>query len=235
MARFGGTPSDPDPSDEESAARAGVHPPRQERSRRTLERIARAARKLIAEQGVGNTTIQQIVERADSSVGSFYARFDSRDDLLRYLEEQVWRAARERWDEAVGARAWEGSSLRMVLESVVSLLVRIHREDTRVGRSLGREAGAPSPREEAFHEGVIADLSELVLSRSREISHPEPASAVKLGYRWVLGGIRELGGRYDDDTVAREIARGWRAYLGGPMAGGDEEGPADVDFFDPWS
>ncbi|NIP58193.1 MAG: TetR family transcriptional regulator [Gemmatimonadetes bacterium] len=212
-----------------------MHPPRQERSRRTLERIARAARELIAEHGVQGTTVQRIVDRAESSVGSFYARFDSRDDLLRYLEERVWRTARERWDEAVAAETWKGLSLWKVLEGVVSLLVRLYREDARVGRALGRNAGAPSPREETFHEGVIETLGELVRARAGEISHPDPASAMEFGYRWVLGGIRELGHRRDDDTLAREIARGWRAYLGNPVDASGKDSPGDVDFFDPWS
>lgn len=235
MSEIDGSPAIPPATGEEEGPGPGVHPPRQERSRRTLERIAAAARDLIAEDGVRGTTVQRIVDRADSSVGSFYARFDSRDDLLRYLEERAWRTARERWDEAVAAGAWKGLSLRKVLEGVVSLLVRLYREDAKVGRALGRNAGEPSPREETFHEGVIETLGELVRARAGEISHPDPASAVEFGYRWILGGIRELGDRHDDDTLAREIARGWRAYLGGPVDAPGEDLPGNVDFFDPWS
>ena len=70
-----------------------INAPKQTRSRATLERISAAAVELIGEQGVEATTVAQIVARAESSVGSFYARFNTKEDLLEYL-----RVARERID-----------------------------------------------------------------------------------------------------------------------------------------
>ena len=72
---------------------AATRLPKQHRSRRTLQRIARAALELIAQNGVEGTTVGAIVRRAGSSVGSFYARFDGKGDLLLYLDERIWEAA----------------------------------------------------------------------------------------------------------------------------------------------
>ena len=88
-----------------------VQPPKQARSRRTLERIARAALELIAEQGVEATTVAQIVAHAGSSIGSFYARFEGKDELMHYLEERVWSDARAKWDDAVASNTWKDLSL----------------------------------------------------------------------------------------------------------------------------
>ena len=102
-----------------------VQSPKQARSKRTLERIARAALELIAEQGVEATTVAQIVSRAGSSVGSFYARFSGKDELVHYLEEKVWSDARARWDGALASNAWAGLSLPEVVEGVVRLIIQV--------------------------------------------------------------------------------------------------------------
>ena len=85
------------------------HPPRQLRSRRTLERIVRASLQILNEDGPDGLTVQAIVERAGSSVGSFYARFSGKDELLAYLGERIWREAAARWDEAVASRKGAGT------------------------------------------------------------------------------------------------------------------------------
>ena len=39
---------------------------------------------------MGWLTVQDIVSRAGTSVGSFYARFSGKDDLFAYVEASVW-------------------------------------------------------------------------------------------------------------------------------------------------
>ena len=101
-----------------------LRPPKQHRSRRTLQRIARAALELIAQSGVEGTTIEAIARRAGSSVGSFYARFESKADLLVYGmgELAVVEIAGQGHTEALvvaglGAALWAGAT-RMPWASV---------------------------------------------------------------------------------------------------------------------
>ena len=75
-------------------------PPKQDRSRLTLDRIAGAALELMEEVGVEGATVAAIVKRAGASVGSFYARFPGKEDLVRYLQDRVWAEARERLSKA---------------------------------------------------------------------------------------------------------------------------------------
>ena len=62
-----------------------VHPPQQVRSQATLDRILVAAEALVAEKGFEDTPVSEIVSRAGSSVGAFYARFDDKHALLHAL------------------------------------------------------------------------------------------------------------------------------------------------------
>ena len=54
-------------------------------SRNTKGRIVNAAWELFYEQGYDDTTIDEIVERSETSKGSFYHYFDSKDALLSTL------------------------------------------------------------------------------------------------------------------------------------------------------
>lgn len=216
-----------------------VHPPRQERSRRTLERLVEAARSLAAEEGIEAVTVARVVERAGSSVGSFYARFDGKDDLLRYLEERVWRTAAERWEEALELRDWDDLDLAGVVRSLVQFLVRIQVEDAADRSALGRGVppGVLEGEAQRFHARLEREVAELVLQRRSAVRHPEPEKAAHVAYRWAVGGIRELldsfgGSPSDPEMVSEEVARGLTAYLGGGAAASeDREG---VEFFDVW-
>jgi len=226
-------------------------PPKQDRSRLTLDRIADAALELVEEVGVEGTTVAAVVKRAGASVGSFYARFPGKEDLIRYLQDRVWAEARERWDEAVSAEAWEGLPMKSVVEGVVGLLLRSLKSDYQRRRALGwNRAMDPTGAEFSlsFHDHLLSTVTPLLLGRREEISHPEPEVAIPFGYRAVVGAIREfvsleearnlapekVGVLLQGDDLGRELARLWNSYLDpGTGAGlGAEEG--DVDFFDPW-
>ena len=78
------------------ATQSSHSPPKQSRSRKTLERIVNAALEILAAEGPAALTVQAVASRANSSVGSFYARFRGKDDLLNYLGTRVWEDVRAR-------------------------------------------------------------------------------------------------------------------------------------------
>jgi AcrR family transcriptional regulator len=219
------------------------NPPKQDRSRRTLERIENAALALIAENGVEATTIHDIVRRARSSVGSFYARFPAKEDLLLHLEGKVWARARARFDEALEDRDFTGVPLHVILEPLVRLVLDANREDARQRRFLdirsGRNERGAGMR--SFHAHILARIRPLLLARNDEILHPIPERAVDLGFAAVVGAIRVLedgtleeGARagLSDEAVVLELARLYRFYLGGGRT--DGEMPPQMEFFDIW-
>jgi AcrR family transcriptional regulator len=226
-------------------------PPKQDRSRLTLDRIATAALEMMEEVGVEGATVAAIVNRAGASVGSFYARFPGKEDLIRYLQDRVWTDARERWDQALAAEAWEGLPMTSVVEGVVGLLLRSLKADYQRRRALGwNRAMDPTGAELAlsFHDHLLSTVTSLLLARRGEISHPDPEAAIPFGYRAVVGAIREflsmeearalapdkVGVLLQGDDLGRELARLWNGYLDPSTRSGLEAGKGDVDFFDPW-
>jgi AcrR family transcriptional regulator len=203
------------------------------------------------EVGVEGATVAAIVGRAGASVGSFYARFPGKEDLVRYLQDRVWSDARERWDDALSAEAWEGLPMTSVVEGVVGLLLRSLKADYQRRRALGwNRAMDPNGAELAlsFHDHLLSTVTPLLLSRREEISHPEPEVAIPFGYRAVVGAIREflsleevralapdqVGNLLQGDDLGRELARLWNGYLDPSTRSGLDAGDGDVDFFDPW-
>jgi AcrR family transcriptional regulator len=215
--------------------------PKQERSRRTLQRIVQAALQLIGERGVEETSVQDIVQRADSSVGSFYARFEGKEDLLRYLEDRLWSDAEQRWQDALQAHAWDELELDDLVETVVRLLLQAYRAGARARRVLESRKGSEGVSDAArtFHQQLRSGIRELLLAHAEDMSHPDPELAVDLGLAVIVGAIREfeesadltpvLPGLEDDRRIA-ELARLYKAYLGtaNPRDGNQ------MDFFDIW-
>jgi len=229
----------------------GFRPPKQGRSQQTLDRITSAALELMEASGVEATTVAAIVARAGSSVGSFYARFPGKEDLVRFLQTRVWTEARERWDRALASQAWDGLRMAVVVESVVGLLLRSLRVDRQRRRILGRNRVLDPEAADfvlSFHEHIISTVTALLLERRGEITHPDPEAAVRFGYRVVVGAIREfmemeearmLSGSPSapQDPVLElgpELSRLWVGYLDPSRGDGESAEEGGVDFFDPW-
>jgi AcrR family transcriptional regulator len=213
--------------------------PRQERSRRTLRRIVRAARELVAEQGADATSVQQIVQRAESSVGSFYARFGGKEDLFDYIEQSVWEEARHRWERALEERSWETLPLSELTAGVVQILLDVGRHEARVRRALlvrRSASGATTTPAEDFQTEVRHGLQKLLLSHTSELTAPDPERAVDLGLRIVVGGLRELQAAADlsDEEIVQEVSRLLLAYLGSAASRKPTETSDRIDFFDVW-
>src|SRR5690606_8298584 len=229
-----GQPPSAPPTDAAGAPVRSVRTPRQARSRRTLERIERAALAILDEAGPDGLTVQAVVARAGSSVGSFYARFTGKEELLEYLGERVWDEARGRWDAALADREWAGLALPELVEGSVRLLLDTHGPRASHLRALDRAGGRDGFA--AFRAHVLEGLSDLMLARGAEIMHPEPEVAVRFGLAAVNGIAEAVGPAserpFSADVVVREGRALLMAYLGG--ASGEPPENHDVDFFDAW-
>lgn len=216
-----------------------VRPPRQARSQETLERLLDAAEQLVAEKGFADATIAELVRRAGSSVGAFYARFRDKDGLLyalyeRYLEQAVATA-----DAALDPGRWEGAPIPEILRAVVPFLVAVHRERQGLIRAFVlRNHVDPEfrARQERLSHHVNASLSRLLLARAGEIRHPDPARAAAFGLAMVVSSIEnavlfgELRSRVltlSDDELAAELSRAFLAYLGVTARGARTPEPSE--------
>jgi len=215
-----------------------LKPPKQPRSRRTLERLVSAALELLESEGPAGVTVQAVVARAKSSVGSFYARFRGKDDLLEYLSERVWDDALTRWNEAVDAHAWADMTLAQIIEGSAGLLFDVRR--SRIGRlrHLDSMSGGGDAYER-FRRLLVESLEALLLERQGEMKHPEPQLAVRLGLSAVLGVLdtgldasAEPGAEpLERERLVSECTDLLLAYLAGSAP---DRGSEPVEFFDVW-
>ena len=212
---------------------APISHPKQARSRQTLERIVAAALELLEEGGRDAVTVQAVVAKARSSVGSFYARFKGKEDLLEHLRDKVRRSAAVEWSDTVGAEAWE-RSLEGVAARAVALLLDLgprYEARIRTADSLIADGEDDEPTRKALEE-----LATRLLERREEITHADPERAVRIALAAVLGV-----GQYARPVVTDEAgadADGLRTectyLLVGYLTGRPRDESASVDFFDVW-
>ncbi len=217
-----------------------LNAPKQSRSRQTLERIVQAALEILEGQGYAALTVKAVVERANSSVGSFYARFSGKEDLVDYLGERVWDQALERWDEAVKARDWSEIDLEDIAEGSIALLVDIGVSRAVYLRALDQARGTDGQAYSRFRNRLLGDVAAILLTHRREMAHPEPELAVRLGLLAAEGMI--MAARAEPlDPLPREMLVGEatelllcylssRGSIQSAVRGSEE-----VDFFDVWS
>jgi len=211
-------------------------PPKQSRSRRSLERIVAASLALLEEEGPTGLTVQAVVERARSSVGSFYARFRGKDDLIEYLGERVWHDALARWEEALASRSWSDLDLEQLAEGAASMLADAWRSRAAVLEALDQAGAGHGDGYRRFRRQLLRGLEDLILEHRAEIDRPDPELAVRLGLT-AIAGILEVEGERPDEPLFRDLLiRECRDLLVGYLTGGPPsmEGGEQVDFFDIW-
>jgi AcrR family transcriptional regulator len=203
-----------------------VRPPQQARSQETLDRLLDAAEQLVGEKGFGDATIAELVRRAGSSVGAFYARFRDKDGLLYALYERYLEQAIATTDAALDPRRWDGASIPEIVHAVVPFLVSVYRERQGLIRAFVlRNHVDPEfrARQERLSHYVNAGLSRLLLARGGEIRHPDPARAATFGLTMTVntiesavlfGELRSSALTLSDEELAAELIRAFLAYLG---------------------
>ena len=204
-----------------------VTPPKQARSEATLHRLLDATEALIEEKGVGDVSVPDIVARAGSSVGGFYARFRDKDELLRALEERFLAEMRNVLDELAAPARWQEASIPEIVGAGVGTLLRVFRERrpllvTFMARA-ARGQGTELQQVLGFRREVSARFVELLGSRSEELDHPDPPLAVDLAVqlvfglmhqRIVFGELRVGSRRLGEPELADELVRNVLGYIG---------------------
>jgi len=203
-----------------------VRPPQQVRSHETLNRILDAAEELVADKGFEDASVSEIVRRADSSVGAFYARFEDKNSLLRALSRRFVRQAMATADVALDPVRWEGVTVPEILRAVVRFLVSIYRERAGLIRAFVIRNQTDlefRSRQDRISLYVKSRVCDLLLARAAEIHHPDAERAVRFGINLVFsaiedvvlfGELRPSDHALSDDEFAAELTRAYLAYLG---------------------
>ncbi len=195
-----------------------VRLPRQARSERTLNRFLDATAELLADRPFSEISVNDIVERANRTVGSFYARFDDKSGVLRVLVEQ--RAAQLR-QEAIDYWALDRWTDRCIGD-IVSLAVDAVMNAYRNAAPVFHAAAIEAPNDAVFRDlrrsvwdAAAESFGRLVADHADEVSHPHPERAGQVAMtsliaitdlRLIYGAeVRPLV-HADDEELAADLA-----------------------------
>jgi len=201
--------------------------PIQPRGHETQERFAAAAEELLKDQPFEAISVQDIVRRAGRPIGSFYARFGSKEALLPLLYQR-YHVGLEPWVAARLARHdWEQLDFPNTVSAIVEFLVALYDERRSLIRTLALFARMhPNALPTAIVENRrrLFDLLARILARHRgRIRHSDPEAAARFGVFLVASVVREklLFGAapharatpLNRRTLREELVRSLQGYL----------------------
>jgi len=209
-----------------SPASSQPRPARQERSRRTLERLLDSAEALLAAGGLDAATVPAIAARSGLSVGVVYRRFPDKDALIRAVYERFFARSRESNRAALEPSRWAGVPTARLLRSLVEGMVAGYRlrrgllaalllyAETHPDKRFRRRA-------DQLNREALDGIAALLLSRKKDLRHPDPAEAVRFCLLVVGSALRTLVLRSDqahafvgDQRLSEELSRLCLRYLG---------------------
>jgi AcrR family transcriptional regulator len=206
-----------------------VRPPKQKRSQESLERVLEASTSLLEEKGFEAFTIQDVSERADVSVGAIYARFGSKENLLRAVHRHAMESMRSAHD-AVASSERPTDSAREVIAAAVRTVADIfhgNEELLRAFMHLGAVDDEIARRGSENSIDLARQFEATVLHHGDEISHPDPERAVDVAFRMTYCTFARqvmYGPTFESDRsipwndLIEEVGSACAAYLLGELA-----------------
>jgi AcrR family transcriptional regulator len=173
---------------------AAVRVPQQARSQRTRERLLAAAEALLAGREYGEVSVDDIVDRAHSSVGAFYKHFPGKREmlplLLQRLEAQGSAQLAALLQDPRHARAALRPRLAALLGAIAAqyLLRRRLLRAFVAARFNAQLALRPADLDAA--RARMATMRDWLLECRAEIAHPQPEVAVRAGLYLVLQSLQ---------------------------------------------
>jgi AcrR family transcriptional regulator len=169
--------------------------PAQRRSAATLERFVEAAEALLREKPFEAISVQDIVRHSGRPIGSFYARFRSKEALLPLL----YRRYHERLESTFTVRLervdWERLDLERAVATVVDFLIGSYDERRWLIRALAlfsRQRPEALPADLVEQRRRIFGLLVSALARHRaRIAHVDAEEAIRFGIFLVSSTMRE--------------------------------------------
>ncbi|SDG79021.1 TetR/AcrR family transcriptional regulator [Paraburkholderia phenazinium] len=110
---------------------SAIAAPRQTRSQLGLTRMLQAGRELIEASGnLDDLSINDIVERADTSIGAFYRRFDNKDAFFEVVQDQVMAEGLDYVHDMLERDpVWRSSDAGALADALVAFYVLVFRRN----------------------------------------------------------------------------------------------------------
>ena len=206
-----------------------LRPAKQERSRQTQDRILVATRELMQEKEFEEISVAEIIQRAHSSVGAFYARFPVKEALLPALYDAYTQEIRTEATVWSDPYTWGERSLVVRVAKMVQFVIRDFRETRPILRPLALYArqhpGSLSAEDRHIRSEKHRAACAFLLECRDEITHRDPERAVDLAAYFIaaIGRDKILFGdaphassvQIEDAALEQELIRMTLAYLNG--------------------
>ena len=208
-------------------ARFRSQPPVQARSRETMDRFAAAVEELLQTRRFEDISIQDIVRKARRPIGSFYARFGSREALLPHLYRRYHERLESMVQANLGRVQWESLDFPATVTALADFLIRMYDDDRGLIRAVAlfaRTHPDALPADIVAHRRRIYEpLVRILVRHQRHIVHPDPEAAARFALFLGSSVAREkiLFGDAPHSRVTpmtreelrRELVRSLHAYL----------------------
>lgn len=193
--------------------------PKQKRSRRTRQRLVRAATRLFSEKGYEETTTNQVARRAGVSIGTFYTYFADKHEILleifRTYSLEIEKTIRAELDP----QKWQGVDFYAGIHSLVRTAFQSHKLDPGLQRAFAQIA-MKDPEFQDVRNQVRARLREpleaLLENRRAEIgirSIPLAAFLIDEAVEACLHRSVTLETPFAEEEMIEELAKMITGYL----------------------
>ncbi len=202
--------------------------PRQRRSLKTLHKLLDAAEVLLENHRFEEITIADIVAEAGSSVGSFYARFPTKDALLIALLQRYHQQGMAEVAALQSSAAWPGLDLEERARQFVQGMVQGCRQRRGLLQLRLRNRMAPGattlPDDQERGRGAVRQFLELFRPVDHEIMHDDKDAALAFALRVInsavasailLDDTSQSFGEISDETLIEQLVVVFTSYLRG--------------------
>lgn len=160
-----------------------VLPALQQRSRKTLERLLKAAIEVLNAEGLDGATMPRIAARAGMTPGSIYRRFPDKDALLKEVFLRMLEGNYQGNQQFFMPDFWEGKSLADICRFMIETTLQGHSRHRGLLRAftsftLQHPDTAFVRKSEELQWKTARAVADLFLTRRSEMHHPDPESAV---------------------------------------------------------
>ena len=168
-----------------------------------MAKMLDAGEAIFAEGGDGALTVEAVVKRAGTSVGSFYSRFGDRDGLLQAMHERFLLRLGGAAHVAVAAAGNE-KTMAGAIEVFLSHVFTATQEYRNSARFFVLHRSAdPNLRAQGIRANAVfaSIFTTLVLSHREEIAHAHPETATDVAWRMMFAALAQQM-MFDDQEVS---------------------------------
>lgn len=199
-------------------------PPKQARSQARLERILDSAELVFAREGFENASIAQIMSGARSSVGVFYQRFRSKEDLFESVVTRFTTQSIETVDSLLPIEEQTGESAPKTIARVIPILVEVYRQKRGLLRAILLRASIDPKVHSLAHRAekhIEESLERLLFPKGTRTS--EQRKLFRLGYQMLRSTLNTItlfdvraraGLNLDDPELSPRLTEAFLRILG---------------------